>query len=42
MLLVLVIDQTPPTLDRDTMYDLVVQGWDHVLGDMQQRYEDDY
>ncbi len=26
----------------DTMYDLVVQGWDHVLGDMQAWFQEDY
>ena len=26
----------------DTMYDLVVQGWDHVLGDMQAWFQKDY
>ncbi len=26
----------------DTMYDLVVQGWDHVLGDMEAWFQEDY
>ncbi len=26
----------------DTMYDLVVQGWDHVLGDMQAWFQGEY
>ncbi len=26
----------------DTMYDLVVRGWDHVLGDMQAWFQEDY
>ena len=26
----------------NTMYDLVVQGWDHVLGDMQAWFQEDY
>ncbi len=26
----------------DTMYDLVVQGWDHVLGDMEAWFQEEY